>query len=30
MVHVVTYAENNIDSVVEVTEKESVLDELLL
>ena len=26
MVHVVTYAENNIDSVVEVTEKESVLD----
>ena len=30
MVHVVTYAENNMDSVVEVTEKESVLDELLL
>ena len=30
MVHAVTYAENNMDSVVEVTEKESVLDELLL
>ena len=30
MVHVVTYAENNMDSVVEVTERESVLDELLL